>query len=154
MRIRHAGAVAHQSTGRNDLSPLIHRGQSVTLCQRDELIASAAKECLGCHNHRVGSLLHQAREGGVDLPLCAGFNDNQSPPERIRGILHIFRFGGGARIGRVDDEADYGRRRYQRTQQFQPFRPERVGQKAHSGDIAAGPVEAGDETQLEIKLNV
>ena len=48
----------------------------------------------------------------------------------------------------IDEQAIDGRRRHQFTQQLHPLRPE-LSVKGHAGDVAARPVEAGDESRLD-----
>ena len=49
------------------------------------------------------------------------------------------------RIVRVHQHADGRRLGHELAQQLQPLRPQHAGEKAHAGDVAARPVEAGDE---------
>ena len=89
------------------------------------------------------------REGGVDLAFGAGVRDMKLQPERARRLLHLLDFGRRSGIVRVDQTGDRGRLRHQLAQQSQPLRDQLRGQSGDAGDVAARPVEAGDEAELD-----
>jgi hypothetical protein len=86
-------------------------------------------------------------------PLLWRPMDARSPPVRraecARRSLNVCGLGLRRGIARVDEEADDGGARYQLTQQFQPFCPERGDDESYTRDIAAGTIETGDETDSD-----
>jgi hypothetical protein len=50
----------------------------------DDLIAPRFEERVGRHQHRHDALPRQSREGGVELGVGAGIQDNDRPTDRAR----------------------------------------------------------------------
>lgn len=55
----------------------------------------------------------------------------------------------GAGIARIDENAEYRRLRHQFAQYFELLAAERGGKQTNACDIAAGPIETGDKSQLD-----
>ena len=53
------------------------------------------------------------------------------------------------RTGGIDQQSNDGRCGYQFAQQLQPLRPHLYVQVRYAGQVAAGPVEAGDKPNLD-----
>src|SRR5207237_9766621 len=99
--------------------------------------------------NRVDPLLYKGREGRVNVSFVARVLDVETQPKNTCRRLHVARFGLRIRIGLVDEVTDRSGGRDQLVQQLQPFRPECVDHKTHTGDVATRPVEAGNETKLD-----
>jgi hypothetical protein len=54
-----------------------------------------------------------------------------------------------ARVGRAEEQADGGGRRQQLVHQFQPLLSGIHVQRDHPGDVAARPIQAGDESGFD-----
>src|SRR5262245_55188787 len=89
-----------------------------------------------------------SREGGIDLPSTARANDQKLAAERGSGRAKLARVRLGIRIGGVHEEADRSGFRDSFVQHLELLGGKQVGQKAHSGDIATRPVEAGGEYEF------
>ena len=70
-------------------------------------------------------------------------------PERTRRRLEVSGLAHGERIVGVQEIADQGGFGHQFVEQLQPFRRNGADEKADARDIAARPVEAGDEAKLD-----
>jgi len=121
----------------------------MTRRKRDDLIHLAQEESIGSDAERVHSLPNEARESRIDIAVAARLLDVELLPECARGRLNVCRLGVSIWITRIDEKADCNRAWHQLFQQLQPFRSERVGLEAYSGDIAAGSVEAGNEPKFD-----
>jgi hypothetical protein len=95
------------------------------------------------------TLLGQGSESRIDFARGAGLCDDQFSSERSGCRLRVFRVGLGIGIVRVDQHAEGSAPGRPLAQQLQPLRHQLVDQEAHAGEVAAGPVEAGDEAQLD-----
>src|SRR6516165_5100261 len=95
---------------------------------------------------RTRLLLAETRESGVELGFAAGLQCDQPYPERSRGVLRLSQLG--LRIGeiQVQQHANRSGIRYHVVQQLQPLGPEERGRRCNASDIAAGPVQALDES--------
>ena len=90
-----------------------------------------------------------SREGGIDLPSTARANDQKLAPERGSGRAKLARVRLGIRIGGVHEEADRSGFRDSFVQHLELLGGQQVGQKAHSGDIATRPVQAGNQSEFD-----
>src|SRR5205814_2227260 len=70
-RVRLTGGVAHQAAGRDRLALSEDGGNCVADRQRNDLLAPACEKRVGRHDERVGLILRNGREGGVQLAVFA-----------------------------------------------------------------------------------
>src|SRR5262249_17503295 len=92
---------------------------------------------------------HQERESVVDLARVACLQDLEIQSKRAGGRLCLFRVHCGILIGRVHQRGYSLGIRYQLVQRLQHFRHYVAGKKAHTGNVAAGPVQTIDEAHLD-----
>ena len=72
----------------------------------------------------------------------------QLKPEAARRLEQIAGFDLRKRTGRIDDQGEDGCGRHQLVEEFEPLRSDLSRQVGDPRDIAAGPVEAGDQPKL------
>src|SRR5262249_3678728 len=101
------------------------------------------------YDNGINPLLEEAREGGVDIAFAVGIQGNELDAVRARRSLNICGLGLRRGISGVDKEADNGGVRHQFAQQFQPFCPERIDEKSHARDVAAGTIETGNKAEFD-----
>src|SRR5262249_478752 len=105
---------------------------------------------IGTDHECVGTLLHKTRKGRVDLTIGTGAVDLDLSPNRRSRRLHVFNQSFGANsIFWIDEHRDARRPRQKLVQEAKPLRPEFRSQADDAGDIAARPIESGDETSLD-----
>ena len=101
----------------------------------------------GAHRSRCRT---KRREGRVDIAFGAGAQDIELQPERVRAACTSLASAPAAfgLFGLTEhaDRRDFG---HELVQQFQPLRPQVHGQESCPGDVAARPVEAGDQPGLD-----
>src|SRR5262249_12662710 len=148
VRFLSIAAVAHQTSGRGERSPLEDRGHSVVDRQGGELLGPAIEDCIGADHERAGSQLGQGREDRIEIAFGAGMQDMQLHSEDAGRRLQVSQYGLGIGIGWVDERGNDGRRWYQLVRQLQSFRHYLHVQLGHARDVAARPIEASDETEL------
>jgi hypothetical protein len=69
-RRRQDGAVAHESSGRREVAPFVHRRHRMACRQHDKLLAPALEEWGGTDQERLGALSDEGREGELDRSFC------------------------------------------------------------------------------------
>ena len=86
---------------------------------------------------------------GLNSSCAVGtsLNDSQFLANRLSRCQYIFCLSLSIRVGGVHKEANQRCLRNRLLHDLKPFCGQCTDQKAHAGDIAAGPVEAGNETQ-------
>ena len=127
---------------------MVDRGKRVARRQRDDLFAPAVEERIGATKGALGPrCTRAAKAASISLSLLA-FSDMQFSPKRIRRCLHVPADGVGIGIGRIHKQADDRGLRHRLVQQLQPLRRQ-LAVKGHAGDVAARPVEAGDQAMLD-----
>ena len=145
MSVREARSIADQATGLDELAPVIHGGQPVTRRKLDDGVTAADEQRVGLHKERSGPALDEACEGRRELGLALRVREMHGEAEAAGCRLDRIRIRGGIGISRIDQEPDIGRGGRQKiAQQLEPLRQQRVEQEAHSGDVAAGPIETFD----------
>src|SRR5260370_39538171 len=70
-------------------------------------------------------------------------------PEGTGRRLQVSRLSLGSRIGRVEEQGDVGSRGYDLVQQLQPLRQQLRIQVGCAREVAAGPGETGDKSELD-----
>ena len=113
------------------------------------LIAPIGEQWIGGDEKCIDTPAHEPSKRRVDLALVAGILDLNLLPERARRRLDVQGFRCGIRIGRITKKPDRRRAGQQRAQQFQPLWSRGVIHPAYAGDIAAGPIVARYQAELD-----
>ena len=74
------GAVADQSAGGDELAPFVHRRQPVARGECHELLTHHLEELMRTVEHRIGVVLHDGREGLLDLTRRRGVHNDDFCP--------------------------------------------------------------------------
>jgi hypothetical protein len=90
--------------------------------------------------------LFQLRKRGIKLLLSAGLEDMKLNLQRTRCSRCLLQFEFLARISWICEIGNDAGGRHQILEEFETFRDEFIREHAHSGDIAARPVQARDKT--------
>jgi hypothetical protein len=115
----------------------------------DHLIQAAEKERIGRNGERADFLLDESRKGNLQVAIGGGSEHNDRLVESARCGLHVIRLVLGIGIVRVQKDCDHTRFRDHFAQQLQPLMFERNLEEVNACDIAAGPVVAGNKTELD-----
>ena len=139
------GAVTHQTAGRDGLAHGIDRGDPISGRQRDNPFPMGVHERAGADVQRASPELDERCKGGLNFAVAANFENDELLPDRLRGGLHVSSLRLGIRTVRVHEHRQLSSL-WARAGAAAPVAlpPTRV-EKAHARDIAARPVEAGDE---------
>src|SRR5262249_3954844 len=126
----------------------IDRGHPMVGRQRNELYAMVVEQRRGSYHERINRLLRKARKGRINVTAGGGFDDFDLLPNG-RGCCPNVRGKGlsGGIVG-IDQDANAPGSRLQLMQQPKLFCPKRRGNEEDTGDVAARPVEAVDEAEL------
>src|SRR5215472_1914344 len=116
--------------------------------QRNELYATVVVERGGSYQERINRLLRKTRKGNINVTAGGGFEDFDLLPNG-RGCSLNVRDKGlcGGEVG-IDQHANAHGARLQLMQQSKLLCPQLSSDKRDTGDIAARPVETGDEAEL------
>jgi hypothetical protein len=98
---------------------------------------------------RGSAFSDESREGGVDLGIVARICEIDLLAESGSRRLHLLDARLRSRIGRVDERRQPAGAGPQLMQQPQPLCTELLGEVAHAGQIAARPIETGDQTKFD-----
>ena len=149
IRIRKVGAVAHQAAGYRRIRATGRSPEPHGAPPAPPSVAIADEERIGADDERVGPALHQGREGWLDVALAASFQDMSCTPERPRRSLRSLVCG--LEPSGLVDRRD--RRSWslgdQLAQELEPLGRKLRGDEGDTRDVAARPVEAGDEAELD-----
>src|SRR5262245_23555565 len=143
-----ARSVAHQSADLDKITQVVDRRQRMARRLRDDLYTTVTEQALWTDEECIRALLHKAGECNIDLPTVAGAEKVDFPPDGRSRCLQIFGQGLGPRIARIDE---HGEARGSRQQLMQETKPLALSLQRHgsdTGNIAARPIETGDETHL------
>jgi hypothetical protein len=143
---REARSIADQAPGRDELTELIDRWNAMACRQGNELLAPAREEWIGEDEERVGWLLDEGGEGGVDLSFGAGPQDSELHPGRPRRFLHGSYQAPRSRNGPVHEQGDHPGLGNQLGQKLEPFGIHHGSEEADACEVAARPGETGDQT--------
>ena len=113
--------------------------------QRDQTFPMRVQERAGADEQRAGPALDEGCKGGLDVAVAADIENDELLPDRLRRGLHVVSLRLGRRGVRVHEHANCCRLGHELAQQLQSLRPQHAAEKAHARDVAARPVEAGDE---------
>ena len=81
--------------------------------QRNDLLAPACEKRVGRDDERVGSILRNGREGGVQLAFRAGVQNVQPQPKCARRFLTSCTCSAPWRTRRIRQQSDRGHLRHQ-----------------------------------------
>jgi Phage integrase family len=141
-------AVAHEPASDDKFAKMKTGGNPMTESERGELFAPTDEEYIGADHERTGLYLGQGGEGGVEVAFGARVQHMDLEPELAGGRLRVSQQGFRKRaIGRVDEKRDAGRGRDQLVQQLQLLRRDLDARVGHAREVAAGPIQAGDEAK-------
>src|SRR5262249_41743196 len=116
--------------------------------QRNELYATVVEERGGSYQERVNRLLRKSRKGRINVTAGGGFEDFDLLPNGRGRSLNVRDNGcGGGMVG-IDQHANAYGSRLQFMQQPKWFCPKLRRNEGDTGDVAARPVETGDEAEL------
>ena len=116
--------------------------------QCDELLASAEKKRICAEREHANALLTEACEGSVDLSDRDGIQDVDLHPQRERRLLGGSRNGWRIRIIGIDEHTADNHVGDELVHQAERFLAQAAREKVYTGHIAAGPVEARDQAEL------
>ena len=144
--IRLARAVAHQAAGLGVLARHVDCGKPVAGHQGDNLATMAVEEGTAADRQRAGPRLQDRRESGIEFAFTGGFDDHDLRADGTLRLLHAPQLGRGSGSVRVEQHRDDGGLGNELMQQPQPLGRQVSGGKDHPRDVAAGAVEARDQT--------
>src|SRR5262249_14636399 len=143
-----ATSVAHQATGNGELAILIDCRHRVADGQRSELFASAIEKWIAADHESACSQLGQGCKNGIEVTYGARIQHMELQPKGARGRLQLARYGFGIGDGgRVNEQCNASRRRYQLMQQLHPLRPYLRCQRCYARKITARSGQAGDKAR-------
>ena len=115
--------------------------------QKGQLETPGVEERVAGDKKGVGSLAPKGRKGGINFAAGAGVEDLDLQPHGARGRFHVsqrdLRIHG---LGRIDEHGHTCGAGHQSTQQLQFLRPNLEIEEIDTGQVAARPREAGDNT--------
>jgi hypothetical protein len=118
--------------------------------QRSELFASAIEKWIAADHESACPQLGQGCKNGIEVTYGASIQHMELQPKRARGRLQLARYGFGIGDGgRVNEQCNASRRRYQLMQQLHPLRPYLRCQRCYAREIAARSGEAGDKARRD-----
>src|SRR5215831_10101260 len=145
------GSVSHEPTRIGVLARLVNRGDGMTCCQADDMLAPTVKKWIGAHDEPINSQSDKSCKSRVELAITAGVHPSNLKPEHASGRLQVSRlimrlcvFCGG-----IQQHADCFRLRQQIAQQSQLVRVQLGQEKMHASDVAARSVETGNEAKFD-----
>src|SRR6185437_1638370 len=94
-------------------------------------------------------LIDRSHECGLKLTLAGNVEKQYFSSERSRGKFDVFSVRSISRFARPTQKSDDSLFWHQLRRQFQALDDKLTSQKRHARNIAAGPVEAGDETKFD-----
>src|SRR5262249_43381829 len=143
-----ARSVAHQAADLGSVAPGIDRKHPMVGRQCNELYATVVEERAGTYQQRINRLLGKSHKGHTNVTAGAGLKDFDLLPDRQGRSLHVRDKGlCDGKVG-IDQQANAHGCRLQLMQQPKLLCPKLSKNKRDTGDIAARPVETGDEAEL------
>jgi hypothetical protein len=140
-----SGSVAHQTSGRRELTPLIDGGYTVTNSERREPFAVAGEKCISADHQAARLQLRQFCKGRFQFAFGAGAENGELQSHRLSRRPYVTSLGFREnRRGRIDKQSYGARCGEQFMQQFEPLRRGFFRRLGYAGDVAARPIEAGD----------
>src|SRR5262245_2523025 len=115
--------------------------------QRNELYVTAVEQRVGTYQQRINRLLGKPRKGRINITAGGGLDDFDLLSDGQGRSLNVRDKGlGGGEVG-IDQHAKAHGSRLQLMQQSKLLCPKLNSGKRDTGDIAARPVETGDEAE-------
>src|SRR6476646_4282626 len=142
-------AVAHQSAGCDELSPLVNGRDRVLRHERDDLITNDLKKRGRAENDPSDIALRHGRKGLIDLRFRARGYHQQRLANGPRTCLQHFHLCRGRWVVRVDDECDQAWLRHELAQETQAFWTQFTRESADAGGVSTGAIETRDESGLD-----
>src|SRR5262245_64332134 len=116
--------------------------------QRNDLYATVVHRRAGTYQQRINWLLGKPRKGRINVTAGGGLEEFDLLPDGQGRSLNVRDKGlCGGKVG-IDQHANAHGSRLQLMQQPKLFCPKLSNDKRDTGDIAAWPVETGDEAEL------
>src|SRR5215475_2790761 len=115
--------------------------------QRSDMYATVVEQRAGTYQQRINRLLGKPRKGRINVTAGGGLDDFDLLPDGQRRSLNVRDKGlGGGEVG-IDQHANAHGSRLQLMQQSKLLCPKLNSGKRDTGDIAARPVETGDQAE-------
>src|SRR5262249_1920696 len=143
VRIR---AIAHKAAHPNEFTPRVQRGYRMACRQYHALASTIEKDRIPRDQERIGAHLGEPRKSGIDIANGAGIEDIDLLSDAASGGLNVIHLYFGIGRAWVHENSDRRGVGPQLPQQPQPLRLEVENKRAYARDVAAGAIEAGDET--------
>src|SRR6516162_997872 len=141
-------SVAHQASGCSELAILENCGHGVANRQRAELFAIAREESTAADYEPACLQLRQLDKDSIEVTYAAGIEHMELQPKSAGGRLYVtHRDFENTGIGWVNEKRHDAHRRDNLVQQFQPLRCHLDVRLGHARQVAARPVQAGDEAE-------
>src|SRR5262245_32587671 len=117
--------------------------------QRNELYVTAVEQRVGTYQQRINWLLGKPRKGRINIAAGGGLEDFDLLPGGQGRSLNVRDKGlCGSEVG-IDHHANAQGSRLQLMQQSKLLCPKLCRDEGNTGNVAAGPVETGDEAKLK-----
>ena len=145
--IGEAGPVAQQAADLHKLAQRIVRGNRMACRQRHDLVTPAREQGVADDQQPASILLNERRECCIDVARGGALRTTVGHPEARAATCRFCNSSSALGLFRIDQYCHHGGNSSEVVQQFQPFCAERMRKHGRARDIAAGPVEVGDEAQ-------
>src|SRR5262249_9201306 len=146
--IGYAAPVAAQAAGHDGFAHGIHRRQPMTSRKRDQSFPFGVEKCAGTNKQGTCPALGERCKGWFDVGVAADIENDELSPNSLCRRLYVLSLCLGFSCVRVDEYGDCCGLGRKLEQQFESLCPYFAGEKVHACDVAARPVEAGDEAPL------
>src|SRR6516164_1435395 len=138
--------IAHQAASDGKLAAKIQCGKRMARSQHYELRGAIEEEWIGRDQHRVGAQLSQSLERRLDVANSAGLEDDDLLPDGAGRDLKILHLRGRKGAIWIEENGDSPGITAQLSQQPQPLRLGFGEERTYSGDVAAWPMQARDQS--------
>src|SRR5262249_54520344 len=98
--------VAQQAAGQGEFSELVDGGQALLRREGDNSLAPRVEIRISRDQQRIDVLLHERREGGVELLIVAGLGDGDALTDAARCLLDLLQLARRRRKVRVEQNPD------------------------------------------------
>ena len=141
------GAIAHQAASIGFVPGVENPRKLVLRSEREQTVtADEAEKRIGADDEGADFLLTHCSEGGLGLAYRAHTQDMKALSQRLRGGCGIPDLTLGERSLRIHQQRDIRCVRHNLPEQLHAFCQQRAADKCCSGDVAAGTIEALNET--------
>jgi hypothetical protein len=140
--------VAHQPAGFRSFTQRIGRRESMKRRQLDQLDTPDVEECESSHEQRVGPLVSQHVENGINLTAGFSVEDLDLQSDGASSRFHVSQGCRGIRgVSRIDQHSNASSPWHELTQKFQPLCFQLVGEQIDARQVTAWSGEAPDKTK-------